>query len=197
LPANQSGEIQLLSVVHTFPFHANAGGDISVPIVVPRSIGAGNHTVRLCWSSSCRASATLHVIEPVAFVTPSPATTPTASPSATATPSHGPSPSTSPSSKPTSSPTPAPLISVSNYNIKIHTGSETAYGLHFSPGSTVTITFVQGTATTPEGDAAVSSGGYFSKTFTVPATAVLGPAAIKVCGTTGCLYATVNVTQTG
>jgi len=43
----------------------------------------------------------------------------------------------------------------------------------------------------------VSSSGSFSKTFTVPATAVVGPAAVKVCGTNGCLYATVNVNLTG
>jgi hypothetical protein len=89
------------------------------------------------------------------------------------------------------------VISISNYNVKILTGSETVYGVHFAPGSSVSIIFAQGSLTTPEGSAAVSSGGYFSKTFTVPATAVVGPAAIKVCGTTGCLYATVNVTLNG
>jgi len=89
------------------------------------------------------------------------------------------------------------VISISNYNIKIATGSETVYGVHFAPGSAVTITFVQGSVTTSEGSAGVSSSGYFSKTFTVPATAVVGPAAVKVCGTNGCLSATVNVTLLG
>jgi len=89
------------------------------------------------------------------------------------------------------------VISISNYNIKIVTGSETVYGIHFAPGSSVTITFVQGSLTTQEGSSSVSSSGYFSRTFTVPATAVVGPAAIKVCGTNGCLSATVNVTLTG
>jgi len=89
------------------------------------------------------------------------------------------------------------VISISNYNIKILTGSETVYGVHFASGSAVTITFVQGSLTTSEGSSSVSSSGYFSKTFTVPATAVVGPAAVKVCGTNGCLSATVNVTLTG
>ena len=89
------------------------------------------------------------------------------------------------------------MISVSNYNIKILTGTETVYGAHFSPGSSVAITFYQGSLTTSEGSSVVSSSGYFSKTFTVPATAVVGPAAVKVCGTNGCLYATVNVNLTG
>ena len=89
------------------------------------------------------------------------------------------------------------MISISNYNIKILTGTETVYGVHFSPGSSVTIAFVQGSVTTSEGSAGVSSSGYFSKTFTVPATAIVGPAAVKVCGTNGCLYASVNVNLTG
>ncbi len=207
LPANQNGEIQLLSTVHSFPFHANPSGDASVSIRVPPNIGAGDHTVRLCWNASCRLSATLHVLAPVAFATPSPgatpSTTPGASPSAGATPIGGTSPTpraspiASPIPTPKASPPATPVISISNYNIKIATGSETVYGLHFAPGSAVTITFVQGSLTTPEGSAGVSSSGYFSKTFTVPVTAVVGPAAVKVCGTNGCLYATVNVTLTG
>ncbi|HEX9099908.1 MAG TPA: protein kinase [Candidatus Dormibacteraeota bacterium] len=210
VPANQNGEIQLLSVLHTFPFHANSGGNVSVPILVPKNIGAGDHIVRLCWNASCRASATLHVIEPVALVTPSPGSTPStapgASPSPGATPVGGssPSPRASAIASPVASPAPSPkatpsppVISISNYNIKLVTGSETVFGVHFAPGGSVTITFVQGSLTTAEGTSSVSSSGYFSKTFTVPATAVVGPAAIKVCGTNGCLSATVNVTLTG
>src|SRR6266851_3931290 len=165
LPANQNGEIQLLSTVHSFPFHANPSGDASMSIRVPPNIGAGDHTVRLCWNASCRLSATLHVLAPVAFATPSPGATPSTAPGA------------SPSATPKASPPATPVISISNYNIKIATGSETVYGLHFAPGSAVTITFVQGSLTTPEGSAGVSSSGYFSKTFTVPVTAVVGPAA--------------------
>jgi protein kinase-like protein len=196
LPANQNGEIQLLSTIHTFPFRASPSGDVSVSIRVPLNIGAGDHTVRLCWNASCRASATLHVLPPVAFATPSPGATPSASPS--------PSPRTSPIASPvatpkaTPSPPPAPVISISNYNIKILTGSETVYGARFAPGSTVTITFIQGSTTNKQvGTQTVSSSGYFSQTFTVPGTAVVGPAAIKVCGTSGCLSATVNVSLTG
>jgi serine/threonine-protein kinase len=208
LPANQNGEIQVLSTVHTFPFHADPSGDVSVSIRVPLNIGAGDHTVRLCWNASCRLTATLHVLAPVAFATPSPGATPSTAPGASPTPGATPIGGTSPTPraspiaspiptpKPTPSPPPAPVISISNYNIKILTGSETVYGVHFAPGSSVTITFVQGALTTSEGSAPVSSSGYFSKTFTVPATAVVGPAGIKVCGTNGCLSATVNVTLT-
>ena len=192
VPPNQNGEIQLLSVVHTFPFHADGNGNVSVAIMVPRTIGAGDHTVKICWASACRASVTLHVLEPRLLVTPSPPATPTASPSPSATPSHSPSPTTTPTRSPSPSGTPAPVISVSTYNVKA--GSpETVYGLHFSPGSTVTITFVDSKSTTLEGSAGVSSSGYFTKDFRVPSNAAPGPAAVKVCGTNGCLYATVSV----
>ena len=181
LPANQNGEIELLSILRTFPFHASATGNVSVPIAIPLNIGAGDHTVKICWAAQCRASATLHVVEPVASVSPSTATTPTASPN--------------PTSRPTATPSPAPQISITNYNIKRSPGTETVYGIHFSPGSAVTITFVQGATTNkPVGTQTVSSSGYFTLTFTVPASATTGPAAIKVCGSAGCLSATVNVT---
>jgi hypothetical protein len=182
LPANQAGEIELLSVLHTFPFHANASGNVSIPILVPRNTGAGDHTVKVCWAAQCRASATLRVIDAVVSATPSPPATPTASPN--------------PTSRPTATPTPGAAISISNYNIKRSTGAETVYGIRFSPGSMVTVTFVQGAATNKEvGTQTVSSSGYFSLTFTVPSTAVAGPAAVKVCGSSGCLSATVNVTS--
>jgi len=218
VPANQNGEIQLHSTLHVFTFHADSNGHVSQPIVVPRNIGAGNHTVTICWASRCRNSVTLHVIEPgVALASPTPGTTPGGTPSASPTPntttgssptptggtsgsphpSPIPTPKPNPTPTPTPSPPPSPVISVSNYNIKILTGTETVYGAHFSPGSSVTITFYQGSLTTSEGSSAASSSGYFSKTFTVPATAIVGPAAVKVCGTNGCLYATVNVNLTG
>jgi len=181
LPANQNGEIELLSILHTFPFHASASGSISVPILVPRTIGSGDHTVKICWAAQCRASATLYVIEPVAFASPSPVTTPTASPSGTP--------------HPTATPSPQPEISISNYTIKRSTGNETVYGIHFNPGSTVTVTFIQGSATNKQvGTETVSPSGYFTLTFTIPTSATQGPAQIKVCTSGGCLSATVNVT---
>src|SRR5260370_19001836 len=218
VPANQNGEIQLRSTLHMFTFHADSNGHVTVPIAVPRNIGAGDHTVTICWTSRCRNSVTVHVIEPgVALLSPAQGTTPVVTPSAGPTtnttpgaspsptsgtsgsphPSPIPTPKPNPTPTPTPPPPPAPVISVSNYNIKILTGTETVYGAHFSAGSSVAITFYQGSLTTSEGSSVVSSSGYFSKTFTVPATAVVGPAAVKVCGTNGCLYATVNVNLTG
>ena len=208
VPANQNGEIHLQSQLHIFLFRAGANGDVSTDITVPRDVGFGDHIVSICWSGTCRAQAILHVVPPVALTTPTPSpgasptppgTTPTAHPTATpvasptSTPTHPPTPIPSPT--PTQ---PPPVISVSNYNIKILTGTETVYGLHFSPGSTLTITFIQESSKTNKvvGTPKVSSSGYFSQTFTVPVTALVGPAGVRVCATS-CLFATVNVNLVG
>ena len=216
VPRNQAGEIELWSRLIVFSFRSDGNGDVTREIVVPRDTGIGDHLVKICWNGTCHAQTTLHVISPVAFVSPLPGTspgiTPTTIPSPSATPGHSPTPtggtSTSPRPSPGPTPTstatpksspppPAPVISISNYNIKILTGTETVYGAHFSPGSTVTINFIQSSTTNKQvGTPTVSSTGYFSLTFTVPATAIVGSATIKVCGST-CLYATVNVNLTG
>lgn len=174
LPANQVGEIELLSPVRVFPFKSDGSGKVSVDIVIPDNIGAGDHIVRICWSSSCHAETTLHVSTSFGLSTPS----------------------ANPTSRPTATPSATPEISISNYTIKRSTGTETVYGIHFTPGGSVTITFIQGSTTNKEvGTQTVSASGYFSQTFTVPASATPGPAAVKVCGSSGCLSATVNVTS--
>src|SRR5207245_10733387 len=123
VPANQNGEIQLRSTLHNFAFRADSNGRVSVPIVVPRTIGAGDHTVTICWASRCRNSVTMHVVEPgVALASPTPGSTPGMTPGASPTPittpgsspaptggtSPRPGPSPSPAPKPTPSPTPPP-----------------------------------------------------------------------------------------
>jgi len=52
-----------LSTLLTFAFRANASGSVSVPVLVPRNIGAGDHTIKVCWAALCRASATLNVTD--------------------------------------------------------------------------------------------------------------------------------------
>jgi len=86
VPANQIGEIRLFSPVHTFPFSADSNGEVRTTITIPLDIGIGDHTVHICWSSVCRVSAILHVIEPVAVATPSPTSPPSPSPTPTPTP---------------------------------------------------------------------------------------------------------------
>ena len=104
VPTNQSGSIQLLSVIHDFPFRADANGNVTSDITIPRNIGAGDHTVRICWGSTCHASATLRVVEP--GVTPP--TTPGASPQPTTTPGQTPAPTGGASPGPGTNPVPAP-----------------------------------------------------------------------------------------
>ena len=86
VPANQAGEIQLWSALHTYSFRANANGQVKVTLTVPRDIGAGDHQVKICWSGSCHAEATLHVLVRVAQATPSATASPVASPSPGTTP---------------------------------------------------------------------------------------------------------------
>ncbi len=194
LPANQSGEIQLLSTLHTFPFHAGPNGNVSVPILVPRNIGAGDHTVKICWGSSCRASATLHVIEPVALVTPSPGSTPSSS--ASASPSSRPTATPTPGQTPPASP-PARSLALSSGHIKLVTGTMTVKGFNFSPGKTTTLTFIQGTVTNKNVSAGeVGTDGTFLQTYTIPATAIVGSAYIRACDVSACAYASISVTAT-
>jgi hypothetical protein len=87
VPANQAGQIQLLSVVHTYPFRANANGDVTLDIAVPRDINLGNHVVQICWNGSCHKQTTLKVVAGVAEVLPTP--------SGNQTPGVTPSPSSS------------------------------------------------------------------------------------------------------
>ena len=83
LPANQVGEIQLHSLVKTFPFTADGNGNVSVEITVPPDSGIGDHLVQICWNGSCPAETLLHVTAAL----PSPIPSPTPSPSSATRPS--------------------------------------------------------------------------------------------------------------
>ncbi len=76
LPANQSGDIQLLSILHSFPYTADDFGNVSLQITVPADSAIGDHTISVCWSGSCHAHATLHVT--AALPSPSPTPSPVA-----------------------------------------------------------------------------------------------------------------------
>lgn len=78
LPANQAGDVELFSLVHSFPFTADGNGNVSAMITVPLDSGIGDHIVKVCWSGSCPLAMILHVTEPV--VSPSPSPSPSAAP---------------------------------------------------------------------------------------------------------------------
>jgi hypothetical protein len=178
LPANQIGEVQLLSVLHTFAFHANATGDVSLPILIPKTVGAGDHTVRLCWGSSCRLSKTLHVIEPVALLTASPGSTPSTAPGASPTPQ-------------------ARSLALSSGHITLLTGTMSVKGFNYSPSKSVVVTFIQSPATNQTvATVAVGADGTFLTSYKIPATAVLGPATLRACDINGCAFASITVSAT-
>src|SRR5216684_1332662 len=111
IPANKSGEIQLLSETYRFPFKATSSGSVSREIVVPADISLGDHTVRLCWDSTCRAHQTLHVVAPGTILS-TPLAGPSATPFAGSSPTPGQTPTSTPitgaSPRPSSQPAPSP-----------------------------------------------------------------------------------------
>jgi serine/threonine-protein kinase len=76
LPANQSGDIELRSALHAFPFTADGNGNASVEITVPADSAIGDHLISVCWTGSCHAQTTLHVT--AALPSPSPSPSPVA-----------------------------------------------------------------------------------------------------------------------
>ncbi len=108
VPRDQTGEIRLESVLHTFPFRADKAGKVSAELAVPNDIATGDHILRICWDGQCRAETTLRVVAGAA-VSPLPGGTPTSSQSSS--PSHSPSTSSSPSSRPSSGSSPRPSAS--------------------------------------------------------------------------------------
>lgn len=123
VPANQSGEVQLRSIVHTYPFTADSKGNVEMSFIVPFDVGLGQHTVKLCWNNSCPKQAGLLVVAgpgdaeviPVAGQTPgaTPASNPGSTPGSTPRPTSQPTsdPTSRPTARPTSQPTANPTSS--------------------------------------------------------------------------------------
>ncbi len=177
MPSNQVGQIELRSTLNIFPFTADANGELSEPILVPHGIGTGDHVIQLCWNSQCHASTTLHVID---AAPPSPTPSPIASPS------------------PNASPSPSPTVrslALSSNHIVVKTGTMSVKGFNFSPGKVATLTFIQGTTTNKTvATPTVGADGTFLQSYTVPSTAVVGPARIRACDINGCADASFSVT---
>ena len=108
IPANQGGELEMHSVIHTFGFHATKDGKLDEVIRVPFDIDLGDHRIDLCWNNACRASTTLRVVlggGGVALASPTPPSSST-SPSPTPSPSPGVTPGSTPKSTPKGTPPP-------------------------------------------------------------------------------------------
>ncbi len=214
VPANQNGEIQLRSTLHIFTFHADSSGHVSVPILVPRNIGAGDHTVTICWASRCRNSVTLHVIEPgVALASPTPGTTPGVTPGASPTPnrtpgasptptggtSSSPSPISTPKSTPPPpppppppSPTPTPSPSVTLNSIS--SVGNTVVTFHYFYGGSTSVAVCQGGTCHPAGSVSVTQGSSVTVSFKTPVGILAAPVGGAAYVATGCCSHTGTVT---
>jgi serine/threonine-protein kinase len=141
VPANQNGTIQLLSAAYNFPFRADASGNVSTDVTVPPEIGAGDHTIRICWASTCPAATTLHVVDPTALATPAPEPTPSPTPSAaqpTAAPKPvppAPNPGPGPPPAPGPTPTPSPSITL----VSVSASGNTTVTFHYFSGGAVSV----------------------------------------------------------
>jgi hypothetical protein len=171
-PANQVGEFQVsANVMRSYPFQADANGDASLTITVPRDIGLGDHLVKACWNGSCHAQATLKVLGTLA----------------------SPTPSRSASPSPTASPSPSPARTLEGpATVKVKTGTMTVNGRNFTPKANVSVVFTQGQNSNSRTLPAAADG-TFSVTFTIPSWAVVGPASVRACDT-ACAFAPVTVT---
>jgi serine/threonine protein kinase len=154
LPANQSGEIQLRSVLHTFPFTADSSGNASVEITVPLDAGIGDHTVSICWSGVCYVQTQIVVIAPF-LPSPSPSATPVAL---------------------------RPSIILSTSIVKIG-GPLTITGHNFDPSKPASVVIYEGSVphtlvTAPVG---VASDGTFVVRVKIPATLKAGRGEIVAC----------------
>jgi serine/threonine protein kinase len=191
LPPNQGGEIRLHSSLLTFAFRADSSGNVSRSITVPQDEGIGDHTLQVCWSSACRMTAILHVLEPVTLVTPSPESSPSTTPGASPTPSPSPPPSS------TTSSTPVPTPSVTVERISKTGGFDPV--LHYTGGGSWSIYVYDvtlgrnnfaGTASVPPGNT------YYTQHFATPALVVAANKVnVAACSaTTGRCYSSNTVT---
>ncbi len=208
LPANQSGQIQLHSTLHTYAFRADGRGNVALDVTVPFNVGLGSHLVEICWNGSCHAHTTLSVVSRLALASATPVanTTPGTTPSATASGSHTPTPGSTPpatstptsipiprstpppSPKPTPKPTPAPSVTL----VSVSSTLNTTVTFHNFYGGSTTVSVCQGgTCRAVNGSVSVPAGASSTVSFKTPvgilAAPLGGPAYVKsaCCGDSG------------
>ncbi len=185
LPANQDGQVELHSVVHTVPFRSDSAGDATIYLAIPIETAPGGHTILICWRAACHGSTTIQVLAPLLL--PAPRSSPTPSSTPTPTPS------------PVASPTPlARSLALSSGRIKVGSGSMAVKGFHFTSLREVTLTVIQGTLTNSIVARVITlADGSFTVSYQVPHSAVVGSAYLRACDPNGCAYASITVTATG
>ena len=183
VPRDQAGELQLHSVLRTYPFRADGNGRVRGTIFLPLDLELGQHRLGICWNGACHAEVTLNVVgSGLAETSPLPGSSP--SPTSTPIPSSHPSPSPSPSASPTSScSTPQLLVA----SISASKGFNATFKC-FPVGTTWSVTVFAKTilATSytayPDGQAGITSNPYYNRSFATP-TGVLATeyAFVEVC----------------
>ena len=212
VPANQAGEVQLLSRLSVFPFRADAKGNVTREILVPSDTALGSHTVKLCWSGTCHAQAALRVVDSSAFIGPpnftpgtspspgaSPGASPTSNPRRSPTPTSGtggtgttkpsPSPTHAPSPPPPSpTPTPPPPQPYVRVGPISTLNGFTVTFHYFASGGSWSVTVVAAGTPRSAGSASVPSGSTsYSQHFATPLLVVAGQSAyIQVCNSGTC-----------
>ena len=139
LPANQVGQIELLSQLYSFPFSADANGSVSQKITIPRDIGIGAHHVSVCWANSCPLRVALTVVAPVARRTPGGSPRPSSTPNPTTSPRPTPTPTLNPCPTPTSG-----AALTANPTTVVGGRSVTLTGTNFTPYRVVTLRYYRG-----------------------------------------------------
>jgi Protein kinase domain len=187
LPADQAGRVELWSAQYTFPFRASSSGHVEVTFTVPMDIDAGDHLVKLCWNGSCRLTQTLHVLAPVASVSPSPSARPSPSPTPTVRPSAVPSA--------TAASTNGRTLTPLSGTVQMGNGTYWVRGTKFPANKVFTLTFLQEPTRT---DAELMKGvvgpdGSFYVSYSVPSTARPGIAYLRACDAGGCAITAINV----
>ena len=191
VPANQVGEIELWSIVHSFPFQADKNGSATVYMTVPDDVALGDHVVKVCWDNTCHAQAPLKVVAGVAAVLPTPAsgqipsptpgatpappapgTTPTPHSGGGGTPAPSPIPTPTKPPPPPPSPTPNPCptsaqgasVTVTPTTVLLG-GTVTVTGQNFTPTKTATVSYYVNNTFKTSFTAAIGCNGSFSLTF--------------------------------
>lgn len=202
LPANQLGEIQLHSTLHTYAFRADRSGDLATDITIPLGTGFGDHLVEICWNGTCHVHTTLRVVSRVALASDTPianvTATPSQSPAPGITPTPGPTatPTSTSTPKPTPTQTHSPAISVSPSSAVAGVTTITVAGGYFDPYSAVTIKVYDPSTTVAQTEnAATGSAGGFQKAFLIQVTDLPGSARIVACDAKNlCASTTLSIT---
>jgi Protein kinase domain len=182
VPANQAGEIQLHSVVHSYTFLADSSGKVAMDITVPNDIDAGMHAVKICWNNACYKDAALRVVTGTATL-PSPSSPASVSPTPISSPTNRPttSPTSSPTSQPTAQPpksTPTPKASVTLSSVS-QLGNTSVTFHYFYGGSTKVFVCQNGTCR-GAGTVSVGGGSNAPVSFKTPAGILVGSDAYVV-----------------